>query len=68
MTTGHSYRTRSVDNVIEEVKEMKRLFPGMKEIFFDDDTFTADRNRAREIAQRLKPLGTLLVYEFTSKR
>ena len=57
VTTGHSYRTRSVNNVIEEVKEMKRLFPGMKEIFFDDDTFTADRNRAREIAQRLKPLG-----------
>jgi hopanoid biosynthesis associated radical SAM protein HpnJ len=57
VTTGHAYRTRSVDNVIEEVKEMKRLFPGMKEIFFDDDTFTADRNRAREIAQKLKPLG-----------
>jgi hopanoid biosynthesis associated radical SAM protein HpnJ len=57
VTTGHSYRTRSADNVIEEVKEMKRLFPGMKEIFFDDDTFTADRNRAREIAQKLKPLG-----------
>ncbi|MBM4257474.1 MAG: hopanoid biosynthesis associated radical SAM protein HpnJ [Deltaproteobacteria bacterium] len=57
VTTGHSYRTRSVDNVIEEVKEMKRLFPGMKEIFFDDDTFTADRKRAQEIAQKLKPLG-----------
>ena len=57
VTTGHSYRTRSADNVIEEVKEMRRLFPGMKEIFFDDDTFTADRNRAREIAQKLKPLG-----------
>jgi hopanoid biosynthesis associated radical SAM protein HpnJ len=57
VTTGHSYRTRSVDNVIEEVKEMQRLFPGMKEIFFDDDTFTADRKRAQEIAQKLKPLG-----------
>jgi len=57
VTTGHSYRTRSVDNVIEEVKEMTRLFPGMKEIFFDDDTFTADPKRAREIATRLKPLG-----------
>jgi hopanoid biosynthesis associated radical SAM protein HpnJ len=57
VTTGHSYRTRSVDNVIEEVKEMKRLFPGMKEIFFDDDTFTADRKRAQEIAKKLKPLG-----------
>ncbi len=57
VTTGHSYRTRSVDNVIKEVKEMTRLFPGMKEIFFDDDTFTADPKRAREIATRLKPLG-----------
>lgn len=57
VTTGHSYRTRSVENVIEEVKMMPRLFPGMKEIFFDDDTFTADPQRAREIARRLKPLG-----------
>ncbi len=36
---------------------MKRLFPGMKEVFFDDDTFTADPKRACEIAQKLKPLG-----------
>ena len=57
VTTGHSYRTRSVDNVTEEVKEMRRLFPGLKEIFFDDDTFTADRDRAREIARKLRPLG-----------
>ena len=57
VTTGHSYRTRSVGNVIEEVQEMKRLFPGMKEVFFDDDTFTADPKRAREIATRLKSLG-----------
>ena len=30
---------------------MPRLFPQMKEIFFDDDTFTADPPRAREIAE-----------------
>jgi radical SAM superfamily enzyme YgiQ (UPF0313 family) len=29
----------------------------MKELFFDDDTFTADPARARRIAQLLKPLG-----------
>jgi hopanoid biosynthesis associated radical SAM protein HpnJ len=57
VTTGHSYRTRSVQNVFEEVKEMRRLFPGMKEIFFDDDTFTADPPRARELAEHFKPLG-----------
>jgi len=57
VTTGHSYRTRSPESVYEEVKEMKRLFPQMKEIFFDDDTFTADPARARRIAELLKPLG-----------
>ena len=36
---------------------MKAKFPKMKEIFFDDDTFTADPPRARKIAQLLKPLG-----------
>jgi len=57
VTTGHSYRTRSAENVCEEVRNMQRLFPEMKEIFFDDDTFTADPRRARTIAELLKPLG-----------
>lgn len=57
VTTGHSYRTRSVGNVIEEVQEMRRLFPGVKEVFFDDDTFTADPKRARAIAEKMGALG-----------
>ena len=57
VTQGHSYRTRSPENVFEEVAAMKAKFPKMKEIFFDDDTFTADPPRARKIAQLLKPLG-----------
>jgi hopanoid biosynthesis associated radical SAM protein HpnJ len=57
VTTGHSYRTRSPENVFEEVQEMRRLFPEMKEVFFDDDTFTADPPRARRLAQLLKPIG-----------
>jgi hopanoid biosynthesis associated radical SAM protein HpnJ len=57
VTTGHSYRVRSVGNVIEEVSHMKRRFPKMKEVFFDDDTFTADPPRARDIARGLGRLG-----------
>ena len=57
VTTGHSYRVRSVGNVLDEVSQMKRRFPKMKEIFFDDDTFTADPPRAREIAKGLGKLG-----------
>src|SRR5256886_1900805 len=36
---------------------MKKLFPQVKEFFFDDDTFTANLPRAREIAKKLSPLG-----------
>ncbi len=57
VTQGHRYRVRSPENVFEEVSAMKAKFPKMKELFFDDDTFTADPARARRIAQLLKPLG-----------
>jgi hopanoid biosynthesis associated radical SAM protein HpnJ len=54
---GHLYRTRSVENVLEEAALAKELFPQMKELFFDDDTFTDDRPRAEAIARGLGRLG-----------
>ena len=54
---GHKYRVRSADNVAAEMAYMKKLFPQVKEFFFDDDTFTANLPRAREIAKKLAPLG-----------
>jgi hopanoid biosynthesis associated radical SAM protein HpnJ len=54
---GHRYRTRSVENVLEEAALTRELFPQMKELFFDDDTFTDDRGRAEAIARGLGRLG-----------
>ncbi len=54
---GHSYRARSPQAVAAEMAHAKRLFPNVKEFFFDDDTFTALAPRAREIAKLLGPLG-----------
>jgi hopanoid biosynthesis associated radical SAM protein HpnJ len=54
---GHKYRVRSPQNVADEMAYMKKLFPQAKEFFFDDDTFTANLPRAREIAKKLAPLG-----------
>jgi hopanoid biosynthesis associated radical SAM protein HpnJ len=54
---GHRYRTRSPESVYEEMKLAKQYFPQVKEFFFDDDTFTADGPRAREIARKLQTLG-----------
>ena len=54
---GHKYRVRSAQNVADEMAYMKKLFPQVREFFFDDDTFTANLPRAREIAKKLGSLG-----------
>jgi hopanoid biosynthesis associated radical SAM protein HpnJ len=54
---GHRYRTRSPENVAEEIAKAKRYFPQAREIFFDDDTFTDDLPRAENIARRMGKMG-----------
>jgi hopanoid biosynthesis associated radical SAM protein HpnJ len=54
--TGRRYRVRSVPNVVAEVRQALEHFPQTSEIFFDDDTFTANGERAREMAKALAPL------------
>ncbi|HTT08603.1 MAG TPA: hopanoid biosynthesis associated radical SAM protein HpnJ [Gammaproteobacteria bacterium] len=54
---GHKYRTRSAGNVVAEIAHAKKLFPQVREFFFDDDTFTDDLKRAEEIARGLGKLG-----------
>jgi radical SAM superfamily enzyme YgiQ (UPF0313 family) len=54
---GHTYRTRSPEVVAEEVRQIKERFPQVKEIFFDDDTFTDDLRRAEATARLLGKLG-----------
>jgi hopanoid biosynthesis associated radical SAM protein HpnJ len=55
--SGQRMRTRSPRNVYEEVKWITQNIPEMRELSFDDDTFTANREHAREVATLLKPLG-----------
>ena len=54
---GHRYRTRSVQNVVDEIAWAQKAFPQTKEFFFDDDTFTDNLPRAEEIAAGLGKLG-----------
>jgi hopanoid biosynthesis associated radical SAM protein HpnJ len=56
---GHRYRVRSAENVIAEVKWIKQNMPEVKEIMFDDDTFTDSANLARveAIARGMGLLG-----------
>ncbi len=54
---GHRYRTRSVAHVLGEMEFIRDNFPEVKEVFFDDDTFTDSRERAEEIARGMGRLG-----------
>ena len=54
---GHNYRVRSVEHVAAEIRQSLKLFPQVREIFFDDDTFTDNLPRAEAIAKELGKMG-----------
>ncbi|KAA0180641.1 hopanoid biosynthesis associated radical SAM protein HpnJ [Cupriavidus gilardii] len=54
---GHRYRVRSPENVLAEVEWIRRNMPEVREIMFDDDTFTDFKPRVEEIARGLGKLG-----------
>jgi radical SAM superfamily enzyme YgiQ (UPF0313 family) len=51
------WRQRSVDDVAKEVEHALKLFPDVREIFFDDDTFTIGKERVLALCERFKPLN-----------
>lgn len=55
--SGHRWRTRSATDVANEVKYALENFSGLKEIFFDDDTFNYQKKRTLEICEKLGPLN-----------
>ena len=54
---GHRYRVRSPEHVAEEIRLTQKYFPQVREVFFDDDTFTDNLPRAEAIAKELGKLG-----------
>ncbi len=60
--TMHGYRTRSAKNVVDEMEWIHKNLPDVKEIFFEDDTFTIDIQRAHAICDEIirRGLNTLI--------
>lgn len=50
---GHALRTRSVENVVDEIAYIIANFPGIKSIFFEDDTFPANKKRCIAICEEI---------------
>lgn len=53
---GHRFRARSAVNVVDEIEEAVRVY-GHDEIYFDDDTFTIDRQRVLDICRLIQERG-----------
>ncbi|MFN0104468.1 MAG: hopanoid biosynthesis associated radical SAM protein HpnJ [Bryobacteraceae bacterium] len=51
--SGHRWRLRSVDDVVNEVRWIKDNFPGIQEVFFDDDTFNYRKERTVQLCKEL---------------
>ncbi|MCP4285519.1 MAG: radical SAM protein, partial [Gammaproteobacteria bacterium] len=51
--TGHKVRLRSVDNLVAEIEFIARSFPEVKSIFFEDDTFAANKSRCQQICREI---------------
>lgn len=63
--SGHPWRKRSTDAVAREMAKAKEYWPGVKEFFFDDDTFNIQKARTVELCEKLKPLK--LTWSCTSR-
>jgi len=55
--SGHRWRQRSTDDVVNEVRYALEAHPNAKEIFFDDDTFNYQKARTIELCKKLAPLN-----------
>ena len=55
--SGHRWRLRSVDDIVGECKSALQSFPGLREIFFDDDTFNYKKDRTIALCKELAKLN-----------
>ncbi|WP_302298225.1 B12-binding domain-containing radical SAM protein [Phascolarctobacterium faecium] len=52
-----AYRLRSPENVVEEIEYILQNFPDLKSLGFEDDTFTADLERTKNICRLIIEKG-----------
>ena len=65
--TGRKFRFRSIDDILNEVEYVIAEFPGMKSIFFEDDTMTANKKRCIEFADAIIERGIKIAWTANSR-
>lgn len=65
--TGSRYRLRSISNVLEEFAFIAEELPQVRDIFIEDDTFTADQERCVDLAKGLLNQGKRQTFTANSR-
>jgi radical SAM superfamily enzyme YgiQ (UPF0313 family) len=65
--TGHTYRKRSVKDVVDEMEYIYSAFPVVGEIFFEDDTFTAHPSRTVEVCDEVIKRGIKVTWSANAR-
>ncbi|MFH1663561.1 MAG: radical SAM protein [archaeon] len=63
----HSYRARSIPNVIDELKFIQKNMPFLNEIMIEDDTFPADKKRTIELCNAMVDNGIKLTWSTNAR-
>ena len=64
---GHRYRRRNPADVVEEMAWIEQHMPHVKEIFFEDDTLTADKGRVMEMCSLIVERGLRIPWTANSR-
>lgn len=65
--TGHKYRHRSIQDVVNEIEYVTKEIPEAKSIFLEDDTLTVNKTRCGEFADALIARGIRLPWVANSR-
>jgi len=59
---GRKYRVRNIGNVLDELEWIEQNLPQVKEVFFEDDTFTIDKKRVIAFTEGYKQRRLKIVW------
>ena len=65
--TGRKYRVRSVENILNELEYVQEYLPEVKEVFFEDDTFTINRKRVLGFCKGYKERGLEIAWSCNAR-
>lgn len=64
---GRKYRSRSVENVVNEFEYIRENLPKVKEIFIEDDSFTINQNNVVSFCEELQKRNIRIAWSCQSR-